>query len=98
MLVVTGAWLCLVGLLATVAGLADALRARRLCRGGVTAWAVAVPSSGGQDEPPRSRGGGSDRGRRMLVQFALADGRIIEQLCPEPRKAAALRPGQKVLV
>jgi Protein of unknown function (DUF3592)/Mu transposase, C-terminal len=92
MQVVTGAWLCLAGILAAVAGLADAHRARRLSRGGATAWAVAVPSCG--DKPSRA----DDRGRRMLVQFALPDGRIVEQSCPRPWKASALRPGQKVLV
>ena len=33
-----------------------------------------------------------------MVQFSPGDGRIIEQAFPEPRKAAALQPGQKVLV
>ena len=33
-----------------------------------------------------------------MVQFSPGDGRIIEQAFPEPRKAAALQPGRKVLV
>jgi Protein of unknown function (DUF3592)/Mu transposase, C-terminal len=34
-----------------------------------------------------------------LIQYALMDGRVIERSSPEPvRRAALLRPGQKVLV
>ena len=34
-----------------------------------------------------------------MIQYALADGQVIERISPQPaRKAAALRPGQQVLV
>jgi hypothetical protein len=50
--------------------------------------------------PPVSAGeqpGGSPR--RTLIQYALADGRVVERISPEPaRRAAHLHPGQKVLV
>lgn len=71
MQVVTGAWLCLAGILAG--------RGRAVLR-----WPGQAPVRA------------DDRGRRMLVQLALPDGRIVEQSCPEPRKASALLPGQKV--
>ncbi len=36
---------------------------------------------------------------RTMIQYALADGQVIERISPQPaRKAAALRPGQQVLV
>jgi hypothetical protein len=37
--------------------------------------------------------------RRNLIQYPLADGRVIEQLCPRPvRKAASPAIGQRVRV
>ena len=68
-------------------------QSRRLRRDGVSAWAVAVPPAvptGEQpDWPPH----------RTMIQYALPDGQVVERISPQPaRKAAALRPGQHVLV
>ena len=41
--------------------------------------------------------GAVSRRRRVSVQFALDDGRIVERPCPRPaRKSFALIPGEKV--
>jgi hypothetical protein len=91
--VVMGAWFALVGGLAALAWLASRSRVRRLRRTGLTAWAQAVPPSAPDaDEPPATA-------RRMLLRYAVADGRVVEELCPRSgRRAAALSLGQKVLV
>jgi hypothetical protein len=61
---------------------------RRLRRRGASAWATAVPL-------PMT---GWDC-RRTLIQFALPDGRWIEQVSrTSVRKSAGLEPGQRVLV
>jgi hypothetical protein len=89
MSIVIGVWFALAGGLAALAGLAGMGRARRLRRGGLSAWATAVLA-------PAADGPAS---RRTMLQYALADGRVMERLFPQPaRRAAALQPGQKVLV
>jgi hypothetical protein len=93
MTIVAGVWFALVGAIAALAGLSGMRQSRRLRRDGVSAWAVAVPPSvpaGEQpDWPPH----------RTMIQYALADGQVVERISPQPaRKAAALRPGQHVLV
>ncbi len=88
---VTGAWLALAGVLAVMSGIASMRRARQLRRRGTTAWAVIVRSSG----PGEHQDAGS---RRMLVQFALPDGRVVERTCPEPTRGPGPRSGQQVLV
>jgi Protein of unknown function (DUF3592) len=86
MSIVIGAWFALAGGLAALAGLAGMRRVRHLRRHGRSAWATAVPAAG---EPAR----------RTMIQYALADGRVMEQLSPQPaRRSASLRPGQSVLV
>ncbi|HUJ05624.1 MAG TPA: DUF3592 domain-containing protein [Streptosporangiaceae bacterium] len=92
MQVVTGIWLALVGVLAAMAGLADIRRVRQLRKRGTKTWGMVVsaPASAGDRD--------GDLPRRNLVQYSLPDGRVIERLCPEPRKAKALRSGQQVLV
>jgi hypothetical protein len=86
MLVVQGLVLALGGALAALAGLTGLARVRRLRRGGQAAWATIVPALRGEDEP-----------ERISLQFALADGRVIER--PGGRRPArTLAPGQKVLV
>jgi len=93
MSVVLGVWFAFAGGVAVLAGLSGMHRSRRLRRTGVSAWAMAVPSpasAGGQpgESPPRT-----------LIQYALADGQVVERISPpSARKAAALTPGQKVLV
>ena len=93
MLVLIGVWCAVAGGLAALAGLSGMRRARRLRRSGSAAWAVAVPGPVPADQRP----GGTSR--RILIQYTLADGRVIERLSPAPaRKTASLRAGQQVLI
>jgi hypothetical protein len=93
MLIVIGIWFALAGGLAALTGLTAMRRARRLRRGGSPVWAVALPRPVAVDE----EAGGSPG--RTVIQYTLADGRVMERLSPgSGRKAAMLRPGQKVLV
>jgi hypothetical protein len=93
MLIVIGVWFALAGGLAALAGLTGMRRARRLRRGGSPVWAVALPRPVSMDE-----GAGGSPGR-TVIQYTLADGRVVERVSPgSARKAAMLRPGQKVLV
>ncbi|HEY7145844.1 MAG TPA: DUF3592 domain-containing protein [Streptosporangiaceae bacterium] len=93
MLIVIGVWFALAGGVAALAGLTRMRRARRLRRGGSPVWAVALPRPVPMDE-----GAGGPPGRTM-IQYTLADGRVVERVSPGPaRKAALLRPGQRVLV
>ncbi len=107
MAVLIGVWFGLVGGLAALAGLSSMHRARQLRRRGLTAWATAMPSRETVHEQPvtadgrlvtaAEQAGGSPS--RTLLQYALADGRVMERSCPNPvRKRAWLRPGQQVLV
>ena len=93
MLIVMGVWFALAGGLAALAGLTAMRRARRLRRGGSPVWAVALP----QPVTAAEAAGGSPG--RTVIQYTLADGRVVERPSPgSARKAAMLRPGQKVLV
>jgi hypothetical protein len=88
MLILPGVLLALAGALAGLAGLTGLARIRRLRRDGLTAWATIVPALRGDVEP-----------ERISVQFALADGRVIERPGGRrPGRAPGLAPGQKVLV
>jgi Protein of unknown function (DUF3592) len=90
---VIGFWFAFVGGVAALAGLTARHRARRLRRSGQSAWAIVVPSPAAPGEPP------SSTRHRHLIQYPLADGRVIEQFCPRPlRNAAAPRVGQQVPV
>jgi len=93
MTILIGVWFALVGGLAALAGGTARGRARRLRRSGRSAWAMVMPS-------PVSPGGpGSGSVRRNLIQYPLADGQVIERLCPQPvRRAARPAAGQQVLV
>ena len=86
MLVVTGAWLSLVGALAAIAGLADSRRVRRLRRNGVKDWATIVGSGIGP-------GDSAEVPSPEMIRFSLADGRVVEKILPNPGRA-----GQKILV
>ena len=93
MTVVIGLCLAFAGGVAALAGLTARRRVLRLRRSGEPGWAMVVPSSAAPDEPA----GRSPR--RTLIQYPLADGRVIEQPCPRPiRKAAWPAVGQKVPV
>jgi hypothetical protein len=92
--VAVGFWFALAGGIAMLAGLSGLRQAGRLRRRGASAWATAVPlpMPAADDRPGRPRS-------RTLIQFALPDGRLIEQVSPTPvRKSARLEPGQRVLV
>lgn len=77
----------LAGAIAVLAGVSGARHARRLRRFGQTAWATVVPAPAADGDDGRSR--------RRLIQYALADGRVLERLAPPRRRAL---PGTKVLV
>ncbi len=93
MTILVGILLALPGGLAALAGLSGMRRTHRLRREGVSAWAMAIT-------PPASAGGQpGESPHRTLIQYQLADGQVIERISPQPvRKAASLRPGQKVLI
>ncbi len=93
MSILIGVWFAVAGGLAGLAGLSGMRRVRRLRRDGVATWAATV-------EPPARAGEPLDgSSRRTLIQYTLTDGRVMERISPGPaRKAASLRPGQKVLV
>jgi hypothetical protein len=88
-----GLWFAVVGGVAALAGLTARRRVMRLRRTGESAWAMVVPSP----LPPEERAGGSPR--RNLIQYPLADGQVIERLCPRPaRRAAWPAVGQRLRV
>jgi hypothetical protein len=92
MATLTGFLLALPGALAVLAGLTGLHRLRRLRRGGVATWAVTVtmPQTGDQSTESPSQ---------QLLQYTLADGRVLEHVTSGPaRGPAAPRPGQRVLV
>ena len=91
--ILIGVWFAAAGGLAGLVGLSGMRRVRRLRRDGVATWAAIVEPPAGADEPL------DGSSRRTLIQYTLTDGRVIERIFPAPgRKAALLRPGQKVLV
>jgi hypothetical protein len=93
MLILLGAWAAVAGGIAALAGLAGMRRVRRLRRGGVAAWALLVPA------PVPERDAGDSPG--MLLQYALADGRLVERPAGRAaagRKPAPAGPGRTVLI
>jgi Protein of unknown function (DUF3592) len=87
-----GFWFAVVGGIAALAGLTARRRAVRLRRTGQSAWGMIVPS-------PVSLGEADGWPHRNLIQYSLADGRVIERICPRPvRKAASPAVGQRVPV
>jgi Protein of unknown function (DUF3592) len=93
MLILFGILLAVPGGLAVLAGLSGRRRVRRLRRRGVATWALAVTAPA----PASRQSAGSPR--QQVIRYTLADGRVLEQIIPEPAKrSTSLRPGQKVLV
>ena len=86
-----GIWFAVAGGVAILAGLSSMRRVRRLRRRGVAIWGLPVPapvSVGSQSAGPP---------HRMLLQYTLADGRVMERIAPAPASAvcpaAARREG-----
>jgi Protein of unknown function (DUF3592)/Mu transposase, C-terminal len=89
-----GVVLALAGGLAVLAGWAEKRRFRQMRQHGVRTWALAVTRPAAEDEAH-----GTARQQPTLIQFSLADGRLIEQGYPGSlRKARRLQPGQQVMV
>jgi hypothetical protein len=93
MLIVLGVWVAIAGGVAALAGLSGIRRVRRLRRDGVAAWALPVTEPVPEDQlssgPPQ----------RMLLQYSLEDGRVIERSArARVTRSATLRPGEPVLV
>jgi Protein of unknown function (DUF3592) len=91
MLVITGVWLSVLGALAAIAGLADRRRVQRLRRTGVMDWATVVARAIRPGERP-------DGSSPAIIQFPLADGRVVERILSRSGRAVTPEPGQKILV
>jgi Protein of unknown function (DUF3592) len=91
--ILVGVWFALAGGVAALAGLYGIRRARRLRSSGVRTWGMAIrPPASPDMEPDGTRG-------QFLIQYTLADGRVMERITPQPaRKQPALRTGQQVPV
>ncbi len=87
MAIAIGVWIAFAGALALLVGVTAWRRARGLRSSGVNVWATAV------HRPVPDHPGG----RRVSLQYTLADGRVLEYLVP-PTRAALLSAGEKVLV
>jgi hypothetical protein len=85
-----GVWIAIAGALALLVGVSARRRVRRLKRGGVKVWAEAI-------HRPLPESGPYDTGQQVTLQYALADGRVLERTARPPR-AGPLAPGQKVLI
>jgi hypothetical protein len=86
--IVIGVWIGLAGALAALVGVTGFRRIRRLRARGVKAWAAVTPHEAEGGQSPY-----------MSFRYELSDGRVVERISSMPaRKAAALRPGQKVLI
>ncbi len=93
MLALIGLLVALPGALAALAGLSAMRHARWLRRAGTPVWAEALF----RPVPPQQRPDGQPP--PTLLQYTLTDGRVVERIVPgSVRKAASLRPGQKVLI
>ena len=92
-MVVVGVWFAIAGAVAALAGLYGIRRSWRLRHDGVRTWGMAVRPPVPADREPDVSGG------QLLIQYTLADGRVMERLTPRPaRKHAAPQVGQPVAV
>jgi hypothetical protein len=100
MLIVIGIWLAIAGAVAALAGLSGMHRVRRLRGGGVATWALPVPEPvSGPEEPVSGPGPPAGSPLRVLLQYRLADGRVLERSArARAAKKAPLRPGEPVLI
>jgi hypothetical protein len=86
-----GVVLGIAGCLAVLAGLSSMRRSRRLRLRGVSvsAMALRIPESAGEQ----------DRQGRIVLQYALEDGRVVERMGPRSRRGEEpLEPGREVLI
>lgn len=92
MLILLGIWLAVAGCVAALAGLSGLRRTQRLRLRGQSTWAMTVPGPAQAGQEAAGAPG------RPLLQYTLADGRVIERTAPAEGRKTALRPGQKVLI
>jgi Protein of unknown function (DUF3592) len=89
--IVVGILFALFGVLAALAGLTGMRRSRRLRTTGVPVWAMAMPGT--------AAGVPGGPGDATVIQYELADGRVIERILPGAGLTRAkLAPGARVLV
>jgi hypothetical protein len=97
MLIVIGVWVAIAGAVAALAGLSGMHRVRRLLGGGVATWAVPVPEP--VPEPEEGVSGPEETVPRVLLQYRLTDGRVLERSArARAANKAPLRPGEPVLI
>jgi hypothetical protein len=92
MLVVFGLCLALPGLLALITGVTGWRRVGRLRQHGTSAWAMVVPAADGRPDWPEL-----DR-PRVMIQYTLDDGMVMERPLPLPASETKLTPGERVLI
>jgi hypothetical protein len=94
MSIVFGFWFALAGGIAALAGSSGMHRARRLRRTGQPAQAMVLPP-----RPCARAGLLDDSPEPIIMQYGLADGRVIERICPaSARKAAGPGSAREFLV
>jgi len=93
--VAVGVWIALAGALALVVGLSARKHVRRLRDSGVKVWAMAVHGVAPDSSPGSSTG--SDGSEHVMLQYTLADGRVLERPVTSSR-ARPLTPGEKILI
>ena len=98
MLIVWGVWVAIAGGVAALAGLSGMRRVRRLRRDGVAVWAVPVTEPVPADQPSEDEPA-PDPPPRMLLQYSLEDGRVLERSArARVTRSPPLRPGEPVLI
>jgi len=98
MLIVLGVWVAIAGGVAALAGLSGMRRVRRLRRDGVAVWALPVTEPVPADQPSEDQPP-PDPPPRMLLQYSLEDGRVLERSArARATRSAPLRPGEPVLI
>jgi len=98
MLIVLGVWVAIAGGVAALAGLSGLRRVRRLRRDGVAVWALPVTERVPADQPPEDQPS-TDPPPRMLLQYSLEDGRVLERSArARVTRSPPLRPGEPVLI
>ena len=98
MLIVLGVWVAIAGGVAALAGLSGMRRVRRLRRDGVAVWALPVTEPVPAGQPPEDQPSAS-LPPRMLLQYSLEDGRVLERSArARVTRSAPLRAGEPVLI